>query len=133
MNEKRECTNPDCIEGEVLKMESEVLVDDNEYRELCSKAAALDILAADLKAKIDYGYNYNLVNDDLVEPRAVIPVENRPVVVQEHGARVKGRQGIRVAYIKDGGHALGVGVIIPARDAGEGNNGTQAFHARGGH
>ena len=66
MNEKRECTNPDCIEGEVLKMESEVLMEDNEYRELCSKATALDILAADLKAKIDYGYNYNLVNDDLV-------------------------------------------------------------------
>ena len=38
----------------------------DEYRELCSKAAALDILTADLKAKIDYGYNYNLVNDDLV-------------------------------------------------------------------
>ena len=51
MNEKRECTNPDCIEGGVFQMESEVLMDDNEYRELCDKAAALDILTARIKSQ----------------------------------------------------------------------------------
>lgn len=68
MNEKRECTNPDCIEGGVFQMESEVLMDDNEYRELCAKAAALDILTADIKSRIDTGCtsNYDLINDAVV-------------------------------------------------------------------
>ena len=34
---------------------------------MCSKAAALDILTADIKRKIDYdGYSYSMVDDDVV-------------------------------------------------------------------
>lgn len=60
-------TEEDIREGVPLEMNAEILIDEKEYRELCQKAAALDILTADIKAKIDYGCSdYSIINDDLV-------------------------------------------------------------------
>lgn len=59
-------TDEDIQDGIPLEMNAEIMVDDTEYRQLVSKAAALDIITADIKAKLDYGYDYNLVNDDIV-------------------------------------------------------------------
>lgn len=50
MNEKRGYPNPDYTEEDVLEVKAALQIDDNEYRELCYKAAALDILAARIKA-----------------------------------------------------------------------------------
>ena len=50
MSEKRGYPNPDYTEEDVLEVKADVRLDDNEYRELCYKAAALDILAARIKA-----------------------------------------------------------------------------------
>ena len=71
MSEKRGYPNPNYTEKDIglepIELNAQICIDDEEYRELVSKAAALDILTADLKAKIDYGYSsYNLVDDDLV-------------------------------------------------------------------
>ena len=70
MNEVRGYPNPNYSDRDVglppIEMNAQICIDDNEYRELVSKAAALDILTADLKRKIDYGHSYSLVDDDLV-------------------------------------------------------------------
>ena len=71
MSEKRGYPNPnyneeDILPGVPLEVKADVMIDDKDYRELVSKAAALDILTADLKRKIDYGHSYSLVDDDLV-------------------------------------------------------------------
>ena len=50
MSEKRGYPNPDYTEEDVLEVKADLRIDDNEYRELCYKAAALDILAARIKA-----------------------------------------------------------------------------------
>lgn len=50
MSEKRGYPNPDYTEEDVLEVKAALQIDDNEYRELCYKAAALDILAARIKA-----------------------------------------------------------------------------------
>lgn len=50
MSEKRGYPNPDYTEEDVLEAKVDLRIDDNEYRELCYKAAALDILAARIKA-----------------------------------------------------------------------------------
>lgn len=50
MSEKRGYPNPDYTEEDVLEAKADLRIDDNEYRELCYKAAALDILAARIKA-----------------------------------------------------------------------------------
>ena len=51
---------------EPLEMNAQILVDDDKFFELISKATALDILTADIKRKLDYGHSYSLVDDDLV-------------------------------------------------------------------
>ena len=51
MSEKRGYPNPDYTEEDVLEVKADLRIDDNEYRELCYKAAALDILAARIKAR----------------------------------------------------------------------------------
>lgn len=50
MSEKRGYPNPDYTEEDVLEVKADLRIDDNEYRELCYKAAALDILTARIKA-----------------------------------------------------------------------------------
>lgn len=50
MSEKRGYPNPDYTEEDVLEVKADLRIDDNEYRELCYKAAALDILAERIKA-----------------------------------------------------------------------------------
>lgn len=55
MSEKRGYPNPnyteeDIREGIPLEMNAEILIDDKEYRELVSKAAALDILTARIRS-----------------------------------------------------------------------------------
>ncbi len=50
MSEKRGYPNPDYTEEDVLEVKAALQIDDSEYRELCYKAAALDILAARIKA-----------------------------------------------------------------------------------
>lgn len=50
MSEKRGYPNPDYTEEDVLEVKAALRIDDNEYRELCYKAAALDILTARIKA-----------------------------------------------------------------------------------
>lgn len=60
-------TDEDIQDGIPLEMNAEIMIDDKEYRELVAKAAALDILTADIKSKIDTGdSDYNLVNDAVV-------------------------------------------------------------------
>lgn len=49
-----------------IDINASICIEDSAYRELVAKAAALDILTADIKAKIDYGYQYNLINDEIV-------------------------------------------------------------------
>jgi len=72
MSEVRGYPNPNYrmqdVCPETLEMNAQILMDGNEYRELAAKAAALDILTADIKAKIDTGStsNYDLVNDAIV-------------------------------------------------------------------
>lgn len=51
MSEKRGYPNPDYTEEDVLEVKAALQIDDNEYRELCYKAAALDILTARIKTK----------------------------------------------------------------------------------
>ena len=68
MSEKRGYPNPnytdeDVMEGLPLEVKAEVMIDDAEYRELVSKAAALDILTARIKA-----------NGGTVEPEVVYAV-----------------------------------------------------------
>ena len=50
MSEKRGYPNPDYTEEDVLEVKAALQIDDNEYRELCYKAAALDILTARIRA-----------------------------------------------------------------------------------
>ena len=50
MNEKRGYPNPDYTEEDVLEVKADLLIKDSEYRELCYKAAALDILTARINA-----------------------------------------------------------------------------------
>ena len=50
MSEKRGYPNPDYTEEDVLEVKADLRIEDNEYRELVAKAAALDILAARIKA-----------------------------------------------------------------------------------
>ena len=50
MSEKRGYPNPDYTEEDVLEVKADLRIDDNEYRELCYKAAALDILTARINA-----------------------------------------------------------------------------------
>ena len=60
-------TDEDIQDGIPLEMNAEIMIDDKEYRELVAKAAALDILTADIKSQIDTGASdYNLVNDAVV-------------------------------------------------------------------
>ena len=71
MSEVRGYPNPNYrmqdVGPELLEMNAQIVMDDNEYRELVAKAAALDMLTADLKAKIDCGCSsYDLINDSLV-------------------------------------------------------------------
>ena len=73
MSEKRGYPNPnyteeDIMEGLPLEVNAEVMIDDEEYRELVSKAAAFDIITAEIKSKIDYDNcsNYALVDDDFI-------------------------------------------------------------------
>ena len=71
MGEKRGYPNPNYSDQDIgmeqLEVNAQICIDDKEYRELCQKAAVLDILTADLKAKIDYGCSdYNMIDDSLV-------------------------------------------------------------------
>lgn len=74
-NIKRGYPNPNYTEEDILHEEEAelnlgvglVTIDADHYEELVSKAAALDILTADIKSKIDSSTaEYNLVNDSLV-------------------------------------------------------------------
>ena len=71
MSEKRGYPNPNYTDKDVgleqLEVNAQIMIDDNEYREMVAKATAFDILTADLKAKIDCGCSsYDLINDSLV-------------------------------------------------------------------
>lgn len=72
MSEKRGYPNPNYTEKDIglepIELNAQICIDDKEYRELCQKAAALDILTADIKSKIDTGSTnrYDLVNDSIV-------------------------------------------------------------------
>ena len=73
---KRGYPNPNYTDEDIgqppVEMKEEITIDETviispeKFEELCSKAAALDILTADIKRKIDYGYGYSLVDDDVV-------------------------------------------------------------------
>lgn len=71
---KRGYPNPNYTENDILtEEEAELLadvglvtIDADHYEELVSKAAALDIIAADIKANIDSKKSYSRVNDSLV-------------------------------------------------------------------
>jgi hypothetical protein len=72
---KRGYPNPNYTDGDILtEEEAELLadvglvtIDADHYEELVSKAAALDILTADIKSLIDSGESgYGLINDSLV-------------------------------------------------------------------
>ena len=73
-----------------------------------------------------------LILGDLPEPGAIFPVLYRPIVVQEGAAAVIARQRIGIADVKDGRHALGIRIIVPAGDAGGGDDGFQTADAGGG-
>lgn len=73
MNEKRGYPNPNYTEEDVMTEEEAILEEVglvtlpvDHYEELVSKAAALDIIAADIKANIDAKKSYSRVNDSLV-------------------------------------------------------------------
>ena len=70
MAQVRGYPNPNYTEQDLLPpvdLTAAVSIDDKEYRELCQKAAAFDILTSDIKSKIDTGVSdYNLVNDSVV-------------------------------------------------------------------
>ena len=73
-----------------------------------------------------------LVIADLVEVVAVLLLDGGPVLrVQVPAGAVPG-QPVGVSGVTVGGDALGVGVLIPAGDAGHGDDGLQALHAGGG-
>jgi hypothetical protein len=73
MSEKRGYPNPNYTEEDVMTEEEAILeevglvtVPVDHYEMLVSKAAALDIIAADIKANIDRKKSYSRVNDSLV-------------------------------------------------------------------
>ena len=76
MSEKRGYPNPNYTDEDVMieptEVKEEITIDETviispeKFEQLCSKAAALDILTADIKRKIDYGHPYSLVDDDVV-------------------------------------------------------------------
>ena len=73
MEEKRGYPNPNYTEEDVMTEEEAILeevglvtVPVDHYEMLVSKAAALDIIAADIKANIDMKKSFNRVNDSLV-------------------------------------------------------------------
>jgi len=70
MSEVRGYPNPNYrmqdVGLEPLEMNAQICLDDKEYRELVTKAAAFDVLVTELKSKIDYGYSYSLVDTDFV-------------------------------------------------------------------
>ena len=73
-----------------------------------------------------------LVIADLVEVVAVLLLDGGPVLrVQVPAGAVPG-QPVGVSGVTVGGDALGIGVLIPAGDAGHGDDGLQALHAGGG-
>ena len=73
MSEKRGYPNPNYTEEDIMEslpieMNAEIMLDDKEYRELVAKAAAFDIITAEIKSRIDYDNcsDYGLVDDDLI-------------------------------------------------------------------
>ena len=73
-----------------------------------------------------------LVIADLVEVVAVLLLDGGPVLRVQIPAGAHPSQGLGVSRIGTGGNPLGVGVLIPAGDAGHGDDGLQALHAGGG-
>ena len=73
MSEKRGYPNPNYTDKDVITEEeatleevSLVTLPVDHYEMLVSKAAALDIIAADIKANIDAKKSYSRVNDSIV-------------------------------------------------------------------
>ena len=73
-----------------------------------------------------------LVLLELVEVVAVLLLDGCPVLLVQVPAGAVPGQPVGVSGVTVGGDALGVGVLIPAGDAGHGDDGLQALHAGGG-
>ncbi len=61
---EKETTVEECMEAELETMQ--VMVSLDHYEELVRKAAALDLLTADIRLRIDQGETYGVVSDSLV-------------------------------------------------------------------
>lgn len=79
-----------CFDEAPVDINASICIDDTEYRQLVSKAAALDIITADIKAKLDYGYKYSLVNEDIVLAATGMNVYKRKTEVKNMEAGTNG-------------------------------------------